>query len=103
MPVCERELNGQQGTNVDNNVTCCFSRLGAPGEIRTPDPLALSVYDEEHSDEEERWVTPGHAENGQLMVVIHTYQEISPSNAVIRIISARQATKLEKRQYESEN
>jgi uncharacterized DUF497 family protein len=30
------------------------------------DPLALSVYDEEHSENEERWATLGQAENGHI-------------------------------------
>ena len=37
------------------------------------DPLALTVYDEDHSDEEERWVTLGQAANGQYLIVIHTF------------------------------
>ena len=64
------------------------------------DPLAVSIYDEDHSDQEERWITLGKADNGQLLVVIHTYQEISPAEAVIRLISARPATPHEQRNYE---
>jgi len=64
------------------------------------DALAVSIYDEDHSGTEERWVTLGRAENGQLLVVIHTYHTASPIEAVIRIISARPATKHEQRQYE---
>jgi uncharacterized DUF497 family protein len=33
------------------------------------DPLALSRYDEQHSEDEERWVTLGQAENATLLVV----------------------------------
>jgi len=39
------------------------------------DRLALSIHDMEHSENEERWVTLGQADNGQLLVVAHTYQE----------------------------
>ena len=65
------------------------------------DRLALSVYDEEHSQTQARWVTLGQAENGKLLVVVHTYQEIDAQNAAVRIISARAATKHEQRQYET--
>ena len=64
------------------------------------DALAISIYDEDHSETEERWVTLGQAENGQLLVVVHSYHETSPSEAMVRIISARPATKHEQRQYE---
>lgn len=64
------------------------------------DALAVSIYDEDHSETEERWVTLGQAENGQLLVVVHSYHETSPSEAMVRIISARPATKHEQRQYE---
>ncbi len=36
------------------------------------DPNALSLYDEEHSDDEDRWVTLGISESGALWVVHHT-------------------------------
>ena len=65
------------------------------------DPLALSVFDEEHSETQERWVTLGQAEHGKLLVVVHTYQEIDAENAAVRIISARPATNHEQRQYET--
>ncbi len=65
------------------------------------DPFMLSIPDEEHSKTEERWLTLGQAENNKLLVVIHTYQEISTHSANVRIISARPATKHEQRQYEA--
>jgi uncharacterized DUF497 family protein len=64
------------------------------------DRLALSIYDEDHSDDEDRWVTLGQAENGALLVVVHTWQETGATEAVIRIISARPATAHEQRDYE---
>ena len=36
------------------------------------DPLAVSIYDEDHSENEERWITLGQAENGSLLVLVHT-------------------------------
>ena len=65
------------------------------------DPLALSVYDEESSEEEERWVTLGRTEKGRLLVVVHTYQEMSQTEAHVRIISARTPTKHEQQTYEA--
>jgi uncharacterized DUF497 family protein len=64
------------------------------------DPLAVSIYDEDHSDQEERWITLGRTDNGQLLVVVHTHQEVSPTEAAIRLISARTATPHEQRDYE---
>lgn len=64
------------------------------------DRLALTVFDEEHSDEEERWVSIGVAENGMTLVVIHTFTPTTPGSALIRIISARRAKPRERKQYE---
>jgi uncharacterized DUF497 family protein len=64
------------------------------------DPLQVSVYDEDHSESEERWVTLGQAENGKLLVVVHTFEE-TDEGAKVRIISAREATKRERRDYEN--
>jgi uncharacterized DUF497 family protein len=65
------------------------------------DPLALSRYDFEHSQHEERWITLGLAETGRLVVVVHTFEELT-SQARIRIISARYATARERRQFQSD-
>jgi len=64
------------------------------------DPLAISVYDGDHSEREERWATLGQAENGQHLVVIHTYEEVGPAAARIRIVSAREASRQERKDYE---
>jgi len=37
------------------------------------DPPAVTVFDEAHSDKEERWLTMGQNTNGDLLVVAHTY------------------------------
>lgn len=65
------------------------------------DPLALSRYDHEHSDKGERWITLGRCQTGGLLVVIHTYEELTPLEAHVRIISARPATAREQRCYET--
>lgn len=65
------------------------------------DPLTLSRYDEEHGEGEERWLTLGVNETGSLLVVSHTFEELSEQEARVRLISAREATAHERRQYES--
>ena len=64
------------------------------------DPLALSIFDEEHSEHEERWITMGKDSHNSLLVLIHTFLEVTPKECRIRIISARKAKKKESRQYE---
>ncbi len=66
------------------------------------DPLALTVFDAEHSETEERWFTLGMASQGKLLAVSHTFQPTGPTSARVRIISARQATRREREQYENE-
>jgi uncharacterized DUF497 family protein len=63
------------------------------------DPGAISIFDEAHSDKEERWITLGRDRTGSLIVVSHTFQQHLPLSVRIRIISARKATKKEKNIY----
>jgi hypothetical protein len=66
------------------------------------DPLALSIYDDSHSSgEEDRWITMGRVGH-DLLVVVHTFRDVTADEAVVRIISARRATKGEQRQYEED-
>ncbi|NOT11919.1 MAG: BrnT family toxin [Methylococcaceae bacterium] len=64
------------------------------------DRLHLSVFDDEHSENEERWCTLGKNSKGHLIVVIHTFEEHNNQKAALRIISARKATNHEQQQYE---
>ncbi len=66
------------------------------------DALALTVFDAAHSEFEERWFTLGMSSEGKLLAVSHTYQHTGPINVTVRIISAREATKRERQQYENE-
>ena len=59
------------------------------------DPLSLTVADPDHSDEEDRFVTIGQTAGSDTVVVVHTDRDEG-----VRIISARQATSRERRQYE---
>jgi len=63
------------------------------------DARMLTVYDDEHSDSEDRWITLGTSATGRLLVVCHTFREESEKSATIRIFSSRKATKQEERQY----
>jgi uncharacterized protein len=59
------------------------------------DPFALSIPDDEHSEDEERWVLLGNSLNEQILLVVHTFRK----DDVIRIISARKATTNEQQNY----
>ena len=59
------------------------------------DSLSATGDDPDHSLDERRFVTFGISSSGRLLVVAHTDHE-----DVIRIISARLATRTEKRLYE---
>jgi uncharacterized protein len=61
------------------------------------DPHARVFEDPEHSGEEERFLLLGVSSAARLLVVVHCYRE---SDSVVRIISARKATKKEVRYYE---
>ena len=65
------------------------------------DPMMLTIFDEAHSESEDRWITVGQDRNNVTLVVVHTFKEVNQSDAVIRILSARRATKKEGRQYHS--
>ena len=58
-------------------------------------PMAATGADPDHSTIEERYVTFGISEKGRLVVVSHTEKD-----GIIRIISARKASKGEKELYE---
>lgn len=64
------------------------------------DPRALSVYDPDRSESEDRWVTLGISGSGRLLVVCHTFREEAGEAATLRIYSARRPTRAEMRSYE---
>jgi len=59
------------------------------------DPHAMTYFDPDHSNEEDRFLTFGHSSHGILLVVSHTDR-----GDRIRIISARRATRRERKAYE---
>ncbi len=63
--------------------------------------MALTIFDEENSSgDEDRWITLGQANGQHYLVVVHTYREQNEDTVTVRLISARQATKPEIKQYE---
>lgn len=62
------------------------------------DKFALNKFDDEHSDDEDRWIILGKSLNDVLLLVVHTFRDIDDVE-YIRIISARKATQNEKDTY----
>jgi uncharacterized DUF497 family protein len=60
------------------------------------DDHALLIDDPEHSEPEDRFVLLGLSAKLRVLVVVHCYRK---ADAIIRIISARKATKPEQRRY----
>jgi len=60
------------------------------------DDFALTMRDP-YVDEEERWITLGMDAQGKLLLVIYTWRGRN-----IRVISARPASRRERRQYEEQ-
>lgn len=60
------------------------------------DEEALVIDDPEHSEEEDRFIILGLSKKANLLVVCHCYRA---SDTVIRLISARKATKTEAKYY----
>ncbi len=63
------------------------------------DHMALSIYDQDHSYVEDRWITLGISSKGRLLVVCHTFRKEIKESATIRIFSSRKTTKQESKQY----
>ena len=60
------------------------------------DDAALVIDDPEHSEADDRFIILGLSRRANLLVVCHCYRE---SDSVIRLISARKATKTESQYY----
>ena len=66
-------------------------------EARTAvdDPLYIDFYDPDHSYDEHRYIIIGQSRQNNLLVIAYTER-----GNVIRLISARQATRKERETYE---
>ena len=62
------------------------------------DAYAVTLYDENHSDYEDRFIIIGVSENSLELTVCHCYR--GNNEDIVRIISARKATKSEHEIYE---
>ena len=61
------------------------------------DPLAITLFDPDHSENEERFIDIGMSDNQRVLVVGYTER-----GQRIRLINARQASAGECKQYEEE-
>jgi hypothetical protein len=61
------------------------------------DPLALRYFDSAHSENEDRFLLIGESEPNRILLVVFCERKVG---TVIRIISARKATKKERNEYE---
>ena len=61
------------------------------------DTLSMTFDDPDHSFDEERYITIGHSDSGQFLMVAHTDRDGN-----IRIISARKSTRRERKSYEEQ-
>jgi uncharacterized DUF497 family protein len=59
------------------------------------DPLSITILDPDHSIDEQRYIITGSSYMGRLLMVAHTDRGES-----IRIISARELTRKERKAYE---
>lgn len=60
------------------------------------DDFAIEYFDENHAELEDRFLLLGMSQNSRLLLVCHCFRE---DNDVIRIISARKATRNESTHY----
>mgnify|MGYP001577765589 CR=1 FL=1 len=62
------------------------------------DPLAMTIPDPDHSIDEARFIIIGESDKKRILVVAHTERKKK-----IRLISARKATRAERKKYEEKN
>ncbi len=60
------------------------------------DPLAVTIDDPDHSQEERRFLTTGLSQRQRLIIVAHTDRD-----GRVRVVSARDVIPAERKQYES--
>jgi uncharacterized DUF497 family protein len=61
------------------------------------DLLVATIFDPDHSKDEERFISIGKSVQNRLLVVVHTFREER-----IRLISCRKATNAERKLYENQ-
>ena len=66
------------------------------------DPRMISVFDTEHSEDEDSWATIGIDKNGILLVVVHTFSSWPPTLTELELVLlVRQQNRV--KQYKEEN
>lgn len=63
------------------------------------DPEGLDFDDLEHTTEEQRYKRLGFSINKRIILVVYTIRELADGKETIRIISARQASRKERKAY----
>jgi uncharacterized DUF497 family protein len=61
------------------------------------DPLVATIFDPDHSESEDRYISIGMSVRRRLLVAVHTYREER-----IRLISCRLAANSERKIYENQ-
>lgn len=64
------------------------------------DPFVVTFADDFHSSEEERLISIGRSNVNRVLLVVHTEQPENAKEILVRIISCRKATALERKIYE---
>ena len=59
------------------------------------DPVLVTYADEEHSEDEDRFISIGQSDRRRILLVVHTDR-----GHAIRLISCRKATTMERKMYE---
>ena len=81
-----------------NNARLNLAKHGVPFEEAATvfgDPLSVTISDPAHSQAEDRFIILGRSHLDKLLAVVHTERGDN-----IRIISARRASRRERKQYE---
>jgi len=64
------------------------------------DSFLITISDDEHSDREERFISIGKSTSQKVLLVVHLEKHIKLNHVLIRIISCRKATTIERKIYE---
>lgn len=89
------EFTWDEGKNLSNQEKHSVSFEEAQSVFY--DEFARLIHDPEHSEDEDRFILLGFSNQIRMLVVCHCYRE---EEQVIRIISARKATRSEQKMYE---
>ena len=64
------------------------------------DPHLVTYFDDFHSDDEERYISIGYSVQNRILLAVHTEHEETENTLIIRIISSRKVTPMERKYYE---